>query len=170
MTTTELVGATVEERRTRVTVRRIVQYFLDLFVLGAVVATVGWIADTLAPGAGFEVLRGRSLDVPQLVAQGGGWPSLLAVVVTVGLWLVAFVVIPARTGRTLLMMALGLRIVRRDGGGPASSGQHLGRALLLIVDTLAGGLVGLIVMLCSRHRQRVGDHAAGTVVIRDRRE
>jgi hypothetical protein len=28
------------------------------------------------------------------------------------------------------------------------------------------GLLGLIVMLCSRHRQRIGDHLARTLVIR----
>jgi uncharacterized RDD family membrane protein YckC len=165
MTTTEFVGAPVEERRTRVTVRRIVQYVLDLVVLGAVLAGVGWLLGQLVPAAGFEVMRDGALGL-RMVGPGGPGPSTVGFLALVVLGFVAFVLIPYRTGRTLLMMALGLRIVRRDGGGLASFGQHLGRALLLVVDTLAGGLVGLIVMLCSRHRQRVGDHAAGTVVIR----
>jgi uncharacterized RDD family membrane protein YckC len=37
---------------------------------------------------------------------------------------------------------------------------------LLIVDTLFFGLVGFITMLASRYRQRVGDHVAGTLVVR----
>jgi len=44
-------------------------------------------------------------------------------------------------------------------------GQLLVRAVFLIVDTLFFGLVGLITMVCSRYRQRVGDHVAGTLVI-----
>jgi uncharacterized RDD family membrane protein YckC len=39
------------------------------------------------------------------------------------------------------------------------------RGIFLILDTLFFGLVGLITMLCSRFRQRIGDHAAGTVVV-----
>jgi uncharacterized RDD family membrane protein YckC len=42
------------------------------------------------------------------------------------------------------------------------------RGILLIVDTLVWGLVGLITMLFSRYRQRVGDHAAKTLVVRAR--
>ncbi|MCD2186037.1 RDD family protein [Actinomycetospora soli] len=164
MTTSGIVGGPVDERATRVTVRRIVQYFLDLFVLGAVLAGVGWLLGRIVPAAGFEVGRSGSLGF-RMVGPGGPGPSTVGFVALVVLGFVAFVLIPFWTGRTLLMMALGLKIVRRDGE-PASFGQHLGRALLLVVDTIAGGLVGLIVMLCSRHRQRVGDHAAGTVVIR----
>lgn len=67
-------------------------------------------------------------------------------------------------GRTPAMALMGLRIVRVDGT-PPSLGQHVGRALLLVVDTILGGLLGWIVILCSRRRQRVGDHAAGTLVV-----
>jgi uncharacterized RDD family membrane protein YckC len=42
------------------------------------------------------------------------------------------------------------------------------RGVLLIIDTLFWGLVGLITILCSRYRQRVGDHAAKTLVVRAR--
>ncbi|OLM09234.1 hypothetical protein Ae707Ps1_6181 [Pseudonocardia sp. Ae707_Ps1] len=81
-------------------------------------------------------------------------------------WAVVFILIPLRSGRTPAMALLGLRIVRVDGGAP-SAGQHVGRAVLLVIDTLLGGLVGWIVILCSRRRQRIGDHAAGTLVVRD---
>jgi len=40
--------------------------------------------------------------------------------------------------------------------------------LILIVDTLFLGLVGLITILVSHYRQRVGDHAAKTLVVRSK--
>ncbi|MCD2198182.1 RDD family protein [Actinomycetospora endophytica] len=158
-------GAVLELGATRVSVRRIVQYPLDLFLAGLVLAVIGLVGDAVAPGAGFEQLHGGFAETPRLVAHGGGWPSLIAVIATVAVWLIAFVAVPSRDGRTLGMRLLGLRIRRVDGGVP-STGQYLGRALLLVVDTFMAGLLGLIVMLCSRRRQRVGDHAAGTVVVR----
>jgi uncharacterized RDD family membrane protein YckC len=65
------------------------------------------------------------------------------------------------------MQLLALRVISKDGGR-ASMGQLLIRGILLIVDTFAWGLVGLITILCSRYRQRVGDHAARTLVVRGR--
>ena len=149
---------------TRVTGRRIVQYILDVVLAGVVLGLLGVIADRLAPGAGFERVPGGLADLDGLTASGG-WPSVAATLLTVLVWLAVFVAVPAWRDRTPAMMLLGLRIVRLDGGRP-SVGAHLGRAVLLMIDSLGAGLVGWIVILCSRHRQRVGDHAAGTLVVR----
>ena len=62
------------------------------------------------------------------------------------------------------MQLLGLRIISK-GGGPASTTQLFVRGILLIIDMLVFGLVGLITMSASRYHQRVGDHAARTLVI-----
>jgi len=70
-------------------------------------------------------------------------------------------------GQSFGMQLLGLRIISKDGGR-ATMGQLFIRGILLIVDTLIWGLVGLITILCSRYRQRVGDHAAKTLVVRAR--
>jgi uncharacterized RDD family membrane protein YckC len=74
-------------------------------------------------------------------------------------------------GRTLGKMALGLRVVRADGG-PIRFRHALTRALCgVLVDFwllgFAGG-VAVIVSFCSRDGKRVGDYLAGTVVIRER--
>lgn len=37
---------------------------------------------------------------------------------------------------------------------------------IFAVGTLFFGLVGFVTMICSRYRQRVGDHVAGTLVVR----
>jgi uncharacterized RDD family membrane protein YckC len=67
-------------------------------------------------------------------------------------------------GQTFGMQLIGLRVVSKDGG-QARTSQLFIRGILLIVDTLFFGLVGFLTIVCSRYRQRVGDHAAGTLVV-----
>jgi uncharacterized RDD family membrane protein YckC len=73
-------------------------------------------------------------------------------------------------GRTLGKMALGLRVVR-DDGGPIRFRHALVRGLVGVVVEKPGlslGSVALITMLVSRSGKRVGDMAAGTVVLQER--
>nr|WP_208406902.1 RDD family protein [Amycolatopsis granulosa] len=74
-------------------------------------------------------------------------------------------------GRTLGKMAMGLRVVR-DDGGPVRFRHALTRALAgVIVDfgpVLLWSAVALFVSLSSPRSKRVGDYLAGTVVIRQR--
>ncbi|GAA5112407.1 RDD family protein [Haloechinothrix salitolerans] len=71
-------------------------------------------------------------------------------------------------GRTLGKLALGLRVVR-DDGGPVRFRHALVRGLAgFFVDFWAlglGGFVAVIVSLFSKTGKRVGDYLAGTVVI-----
>ncbi|MGA7413341.1 MAG: RDD family protein [Bryobacteraceae bacterium] len=72
-------------------------------------------------------------------------------------------------GQTLGKWMLGLRVMDMTGLELQFS-QVVIRNLLRIFDQLpACGLVGGVAMLVSKHRQRLGDLAAGTVVVRDRR-
>ncbi len=72
-------------------------------------------------------------------------------------------------GQTLGKWMLGLRVMDMTGLELQFS-QVVIRNLLRILDQLpAWGLVGGVALLASKHRQRLGDLAAGTVVIRDRR-
>lgn len=150
--------------RTRVTGRRIVQYILDLFLAGLVLGLLSLLANAVAPGSGFRSATGSLTELYTLTAEPG-LPSIVAVLLTVAVWATVFIVIPNRTGRTPAMALTGLRIVRVDGDRP-SIGQHAGRSLLLVIDTFFAGLLGWIVIVCSRQRQRIGDHAAGTLVVR----
>jgi uncharacterized RDD family membrane protein YckC len=74
-------------------------------------------------------------------------------------------------GRTLGKMALGLRVVR-DDGGPIRFRHALVRGLAgFFVDFWALGLAGAVavfVSLSSAKAKRVGDLMAGTIVIRER--
>lgn len=71
-------------------------------------------------------------------------------------------------GRSLGKLALGLRVVREDGG-PVRFRQALIRGLLGVVEIwITFGTVALIASLASTQGKRLGDQLAGTVVIRER--
>ncbi|MDQ4142652.1 MAG: RDD family protein [Actinomycetota bacterium] len=70
-------------------------------------------------------------------------------------------------GRTVGKMAVGIRVVR-VGGGPVGFITSAVRNLLRIVDILPGMYaVGMISVLVTTRNQRLGDLAAGTLVVRD---
>ena len=61
-----------------------------------------------------------------------------------------------------------LRVVRLRGEAVGFTASLI-RNLLRIVDFLPGGyVVGIVSLLVTRHNQRIGDLAAGTIVVRDR--
>jgi uncharacterized RDD family membrane protein YckC len=75
-------------------------------------------------------------------------------------------------GQTPGKRALKLRVMS-DSGGPASTGAIFVRNILRVVDILPGiacyGLGGLV-MFVNRRAKRIGDYAAGTIVVRERAE
>lgn len=69
-------------------------------------------------------------------------------------------------GQTLGKMLMRIEVIREEDGGVPGLGRAALRALtFLFVDML----VGIFVMLASPKRQRPGDMAAGTLVVRKRR-
>jgi uncharacterized RDD family membrane protein YckC len=71
-------------------------------------------------------------------------------------------------GRTLGKMALGLRVVREDGG-PIRFRHALVRGLAAVIEIwITVGAVALVVSLASSQGKRLGDFLAGTVVVRER--
>ena len=92
----------------------------------------------------------------------------LAAVITIGavvvLWFLYFWLFEAVLGATIGKFMMNLRVRRLDGTS-VGLGRSLVRTLARFVDGLAVYLVGFIVMLVSRRRQRVGNHLAGTIVV-----
>ena len=68
-------------------------------------------------------------------------------------------------GQTLGKRIMKLRVVMKDGSTP-SLAAYLLRWLLFIVDGPLLSFVGVVVIILTRHHQRIGDLAAGTLVIR----
>jgi uncharacterized RDD family membrane protein YckC len=83
------------------------------------------------------------------------------------LTLAYFIVMEATQGATLGKMALGLRVVKTDGS-PITWTDSIIRNLLRIIDGLFIYLVGAIFVWTSPLKQRLGDRAAHTVVVRSR--
>lgn len=72
-----------------------------------------------------------------------------------------------RGGRTPGKRRMGIRVVR-DDGGPVGFTDSVIRNVLRMVDMLPGYYaVGIVAALLSRSGKRLGDMAAGTVVVRD---
>jgi hypothetical protein len=71
-------------------------------------------------------------------------------------------------GGSIGKLAFGLRVVKKDTGKIAGVGPNIVRSLLWIVDGQPCGipLVGLITGLTTKGHRRVGDMAAGTLVLR----
>jgi uncharacterized RDD family membrane protein YckC len=142
----------VNEIETRVTGRRFVQYIIDIIIYGIVAGLISWALGDRGTGAVHAVL------------------VIVDVVVVVAWYLIYWAYIPfRRDGQTLGMSVLGIRVISANGG-PASFVQLAVRSILLILFGIVSVIVGFIVMMCSRYRQRTGDHMAHTMVVRARVE
>ncbi len=102
-----------------------------------------------------------------------GTDAALAWVAYVGTLITVFLVVPTTVetltrGRSLGHRALGLRTVR-DDAGPISFQHAFVRALIAIVEIYAFfGVPAFFSALLSSRGKRLGDHAAGTYVVRER--
>lgn len=119
------------------------------------------------------VLKGVVLLALWIVGDALGGEGFVVALLIVGSFLVwfgydvAFETLAA--GRTPGKRAAGLRVVRL-GGGPVGFLASAVRNLLRLVDSLPGiYAVGAVCILFSRRNQRLGDLAAGTLVVRERR-
>lgn len=69
-------------------------------------------------------------------------------------------------GRSFGKNLMNIRIVKADGSTPGIS-SYLLRWLLFPIDSLLTGGFGLLVVLLTKNSQRMGDLAAGTMVIKE---
>jgi uncharacterized RDD family membrane protein YckC len=124
------------------------------------------------------VVRGLALMVDVLIRQTAA--ALIGVGLSnlggtgVGVWLIVSFLMEwfysvffeiFENGQTPGKRIFGLRVIHRDGTPVAWSASVL-RNLLRFADFLPVFYVsGLITMLCSKDFERIGDHAAGTLVV-----
>jgi uncharacterized RDD family membrane protein YckC len=143
----------VTRAETRVTGRRVVQYLIDSFLV-ALVPSLASIPFDRSDSTFMHIIGG-----------------IVAFVVFVLIGFLYWVLFTHRQdGQTLGMKLLSLRVISK-GGGQANMAQLTIRWVSLILDAIPytwpfTGLVGFIVILCSRDRQRIGDHLARTLVVR----
>jgi uncharacterized RDD family membrane protein YckC len=111
----------------------------------------------------------------QLFSGGTGTQNATdaILVLLAGIWLVQltlelgyFMLFETASGQSVGKGVMHLRVVR-DGGFPITFRHALVRSVLRVVDSLPGTyLVGLVSVVLSRDGKRLGDLAAGTVVVR----
>lgn len=142
---------------------------LDLERAGVASRTIAYALDLLALGVTLlVVLLAGNVVVGDL---GGGAGGALAAVLTsllvVIVWFCAFETL--WRGRTLGKAAMGLRVVGADGSVVRFQQAFL-RAAVGLVDffLVPVGFVAVVTVLLSPRDQRLGDMAAGTLVVRER--
>jgi len=94
-------------------------------------------------------------------ALSGDRPGALAAVI-LGWALYYFFALESGEGQTLGKRLMKIRVVRADGR-PAGMGEIAVRTILRVIDNY---VVGMLVMIATgERRQRIGDLAAGTIVV-----
>jgi uncharacterized RDD family membrane protein YckC len=142
---------------------------LDFERAGVASRTIAFAIDALALGATLLVLLLVVYATMGDIDTGGG-AALLAVLTSFGVVIVWFTAFETLwRGRTLGKAAMGLRVVSTDGTTVRLQQAFL-RAAVGIVDffLLPIGFVAVVAVLISPRDQRLGDMAAGTLVVRER--
>ncbi len=135
-----------------VTGRRIVAALIDfvplIIVFSIMVATMGESETSEDGGFTFNL---------------NGWPAALFLLIAWAYYLVSESLTAMTPGKWLM----GLKVVRLDGGGRYDFRACLLRNIVRIVDVLpVFYLVGLVSVAVTKKNQRLGDLAAGTLVVR----
>lgn len=155
-----------DERVNRVRVRTPEGVVFTYALAGPVTRCTAWVLDAIAVATATSIVG--------FVLQ---WLAVLSLDLTVAVVTVAFFVVQTGysmafeyfwRGQTLGKRVMRLRVV--DAGGMAlTPGQIVLRNLVRVVDELpVFYLVGGVAMMVSRRAQRLGDLAAGTIVVRHR--
>jgi uncharacterized RDD family membrane protein YckC len=92
-------------------------------------------------------------------------PLLTVVAATLAADFVYFAVCEGLTGTTLGKRLFGLRVVRAADGRRCGPGAAVVRTVLRLIDNVLFSLPGIAAIVTSPRRQRLGDRAAGTLVV-----
>lgn len=92
------------------------------------------------------------------------WDPVMAFLFTIPIWLYDFLWETFNNGQSPGKYIMKIRVINKDGSRP-SLGSFFMRWLLSFVDIGVSG-VGLLFILFTKHSQRLGDLAAGTMVIK----
>ncbi|HEX2728466.1 MAG TPA: RDD family protein, partial [Rubrobacteraceae bacterium] len=98
-----------------------------------------------------------------------GWDTSMPVLLTLVyamLVVLYYVLMEGYLGQTAGKMLLGIKVIRENTGEVPGPGAAAIRTLLRIVDGLFSYLVAFIAVLATEKRQRLGDMAARTLVVR----
>jgi uncharacterized RDD family membrane protein YckC len=141
----------------------LIDYLLIALVLFAMTA--------ILIGAGALSIKLKDLFDPEKIAEVNGF-ALAAFIAAASVLHTGYFIATEwmLSGQSLGKRLLGLRVVR-DGGYALSFTASLIRNVARVVDMLPSAyFIGLLSMILSRDRKRLGDFMAGTIVVRHQHE
>jgi len=140
---------------------RVAAFVIDLTIIGVGGTLLSLAVVALAPAG-----RPRAHGTP-----AGSWVSAVLIILLSFLLLLYFMLFEGLAGgRTPGKRLLGIRVLM-DTGRRVTPGAAVIRNILLLIDIffpLAPILPGMLFIFLSKSRKRLGDLAAGTIVVRDR--
>jgi uncharacterized RDD family membrane protein YckC len=138
-------------------INRVVAIIIDTIILWVVMLVISL-------PLGVQAMMLGTITDPTAAAQLAG-SSMIVGILGLLIGLGYFVYFEGTTGQTIGKKIVNIKVVRQDGK-PMTYMEALIRTVLRIVDGIALYLVGLIVILASKEKQRVGDMAAKTLVVK----
>ena len=96
-------------------------------------------------------------------ANAAAW-SIFAIINAI-VWLLYFTYFEGKTGQTPGKKAMNIKVTTEDGKQPTFA-EALIRTILRIIDGLFLYLLGLIIILVTEKKQRLGDVLAKTIVVK----
>lgn len=140
-----------------------VAFALDMLLLVGI-----WLGEAALGALVWAVARAAVPGASDGVALWVAGVTIVVAFASLGLYFVVGEV--ARNGRTWGKSRVGLRVVRDDGSRVGVLDSVI-RNLLRVVDMLPGNYaIGMLCIVLNSKHKRLGDMAAGTVVVRDSRE
>jgi uncharacterized RDD family membrane protein YckC len=136
-----------------VTGSRIVAGIIDVILLGIVFIILSALFGDSESSSGDD---GSSFSVSL-----SGLPLILFILISFGYY---FVLEAYNQGQTLGKKVMGIRVVAIEG--PLDPRKVVVRTLCRVVDGFLFYLVAVIVIATSQRKQRIGDMAAGTIVVK----
>jgi uncharacterized RDD family membrane protein YckC len=140
------VSAVGARENVHVTGRRILALIVDGFIISIPISLLSMLFGTNGPN--------------------GGTVSGSLVVISLLITFLYFTLLEGYLGQTVGKMLLGIKVIREDTREVPGLGAATIRTLLRLIDGLFAYLVGFIAVLSSSKRQRLGDMAAHTLVVR----
>ncbi|MBS1562673.1 MAG: RDD family protein [Bacteroidetes bacterium] len=132
---------------------RIGAYIIDAIIMGAFMVTFMIVASVLRAAGNVDGGASESL----MIAIFG------AIVLT---FLYPLIAEATMNGQTLGKRAVGIRVVRQDGSAATFANFVIRYLLGILENGITTGAISVCSIMITKNRQRVGDLAAGTVVVK----
>lgn len=108
------------------------------------------------------IFGGNSVEGGSASVSLSGVSALIYLVIV----LAYYILMEGYLGQTVGKMLLGIKVIREDTGEVPGPGKAAIRTILRVIDGLFFYLVAYITVLVSGKNRRLGDMAAGTLVVR----